>query len=116
MSDKTLIFLHIQKTDGTTLRSIMVKQYKDGEVCGIYKHSHNFIPKDSFKSLDDEVKRKYRAIIGHVSYGIHDMLPEGQAYAYATILTDPVKRVLSLYNRFVVKREFKDNGKDPGIV
>ena len=119
MSDKTLIFLHIPKTAGTTLRSIMLKQYGDGEVYHIVKNStggdHGITSIDSFKSFDDEVKKKYRAITGHVKYGIHKILPAGQEYAYATILREPVKRVLSLYNRFVVKGEFKDNGKDPGI-
>lgn len=107
MSDKTLIFIHIPKTAGTTMRGIMFNQYGADKVCGIYDMNENFTHNEDFNAFEEKDKRSYIAIIGHFSYGIHEILAKGQEYFYATTLRDPVRRVLSLYNS-TVKRQFKN--------
>ncbi len=110
ISHQTLIFLHIPKTAGTTLRSILMRQYSDGKVCLIYDGDDNpFISTEEFNAFTDDKKSSYDAIMGHLTFGLHHMLPKELKYTYAAIIRDPVKRVLSLYNHFI-NNQFKDSG------
>jgi hypothetical protein len=99
--DRTLILLHIPKTAGTTLRSVLLQQYDDGAVCCVYDGSPAHMSLAEFAELNTAQKRKYRAIIGHLRYGMHSYLPINQPYTYAAVLRHPTKRVLSLYNHLM---------------
>jgi hypothetical protein len=90
-----MIFLHIPKTAGTTLRSIADLQYGRKNVI-LYYHQKS---QDTLNKLDymlrDE-RHDYRALIGHFHFGVHANL--SQPARYVTFLRDPVSVTISAYN------------------
>lgn len=99
--ESTLIFLHIPKTAGKTLESILDRQYQPSQVYNIYG-VRGSIPRavERLKKLSEPSKKRLRLIKGHYEYGLHQYLP--QRCHYFTLLRHPVDRVLSQY--FFVKR------------
>ena len=91
----TLLFVHVPKTAGTTLRHIVLRQYLGQEVFVI---SHDIqAERKRLRALDEQSKRRLRAVYGHQCWGWHKDLAPGQPHAYITMLRDPVERVLSLW-------------------
>lgn len=94
MSKQTVIFLHIPKTAGTTIRDITRRQYSPKAI---------FSPKSSFTasirkeqaSLDIPRAEKLKLIQGHFGFGIHEHL--AQHCTYFTLLRDPIERCISSY-------------------
>jgi hypothetical protein len=109
LEDKKIIFMHIPKTAGRTLRSILEKNYSKDEVIRTYSNKQI----EQFQSLSKNEKDKLKLIIGHNFFGMHEQL-EGP-FSYITMLRDPIERVLSLY--YFILREpgtpmyIKYNGK-----
>lgn len=99
LEDRTekIIFLHIPKTAGTSFRQIVKKEFPRGQCLFIYTHTPEF-----FSSIKDDLPAA-KAIYGHVSFGIHNIL--GIRGRYVTFLRDPVRRVLSFYNHQARKRD-----------
>ncbi len=89
---KTLIFLHIPKTGGTTLTEIIERQY---DVNNVFNIKRNF--QDSIQKLIKLGKKSERVacIKGHITFGIHRYLP-GE-FTYITLLRDPVEKTISEY-------------------
>ena len=92
-----VIFLHIPKTAGTSVRQVVTKEYPGRRCLFIYSHSPAFFA--SIKPLLPAA----RAVYGHVSYGIHELL--GIRGRYVAFLRDPVRRVVSFYNHQARKRD-----------
>lgn len=87
-SDK-IIFLHIHKTAGTSLRTALRNRLGD-----------NFLPwypgNKSAEQARSELREHFQLIYGHLEFGAHEAL--GIEPRYATILREPVSRVISYYN------------------
>src|SRR5438105_3979031 len=95
-----LIFLHIAKTAGTTLNRIIDWQYAPRLVFTV--DPHHIRPTIShFHSLSEERRRRLQVVRGHLTYGVHELLPQGATYI--TMLRDPVTRLLSSYY-FILRR------------
>jgi hypothetical protein len=88
------IFLHIPKTAGTTLLSILDRQYPKQAIHSFGGDAHVSVAE--FKALDDESRAQIRLLRGHMAYGLHEYLPG--SVVYFTVLRDPVARVISYYN------------------
>jgi hypothetical protein len=88
---RTLIFLHIHKTGGNTLRRIVERQYDKHLIWRVYKqHKPNDLQK-----LSQSERARIRLIVGHFKFGYHELLP--QPSTYITFLREPVERVISNY-------------------
>lgn len=98
--DDTLIFLHLVKTGGTTLLSVLRRQYQKDEICLLYRPElvSRYPSRDAvhaFAELPLEKRERYRAISGHMQLGIHDFVP--RPYMCATLLRHPVDLCVSAY-------------------
>ena len=110
MEKEQIIFLHIPKTAGTTMRGLIVEQYDADRVAAIYEHQH--IDEAGFSALPVQEKNKLDVLIGHFGYGFHRHL-EGcsRPYRYATFVREPMQRFLSLYNH-LANVQFKGSPPD----
>jgi hypothetical protein len=92
--EQSLIFLHIPKTGGSTLRSIIARQYPPNTIFTIRIPSPEGI--EEFKRLPEAKRAEIAALQGHMGFGLHQWLPKPSTYF--TILRDPVDRVISRYH------------------
>ncbi|MGF1514704.1 MAG: sulfotransferase family 2 domain-containing protein [Elainellaceae cyanobacterium] len=86
--DDQLCFIHIPKTAGTTLTSILDSKFNRDRICP----EHRLIELQEYSA---EQIAAYRLFRGHFSYDIGLLLP--QAPYLVTMLRDPVERVISAY-------------------
>lgn len=99
---KLLIFFHIAKTAGTTLHSILTRNFQDNEIISL---NYGLNPEclTEFKNLSEDKKFKTRYLHAHMTpFGIHKYLPSSN-YDYVVLLRDPIDRVISEY--FYICRE-----------
>ena len=89
-----LLFIHIPKAAGTTLRSIVDCQYGADNVLTYY----NQLSRQMLDNLDYHLRasdRDYRGLIGHFKYGVHEIL--SRQARYVSFLRDPVALAVSSY-------------------
>lgn len=89
--DRRLLFLHLPKTAGSSFRRIIEKQYGPRAVWTIGDRTADDI--DALVGLPASRLDRIRAIVGHIPYGLHRLLP--WPVDYVTILREPVDRVVS---------------------
>ena len=95
LSDDTkILFLHVGKAGGSTLRKIIFDQYLTGLVLEIDPGGHE-VTKACLKSLGDEAVRRAKVLMGHMRFGVHEFFDV--PVSYITILRDPVERLISHY-------------------
>lgn len=87
-----LIFIHIPKTAGTSLRLLISRNFPREEVLGPFP-SHTTLFDDA--ADPDKDFAPYRLLTGHFYYP--DKLFTTHTATYITMLRDPVERALSLY-------------------
>ena len=92
--NEVVVFVHVPKAAGSTLRQIMDHQYSEQAVyrCDMLQYPSAF---NDFRNLTEDQTAKIRCLIGHLPYGIHEYLPG--PVKYATILRNPIDRFLSKY-------------------
>ena len=101
--ENLLIYLHIPKTGGTTLRDIIQYQYKSNKILTIPTLSES---KDIINNLSLDREKQLDIIQGHLQYGIHKKL--NRNIKYFTMLRDPIKRILSTYYYIISVEEIND--------
>lgn len=93
-SDESIIFLHLPKTAGTTLNRLIEWEYPLSEMYSVdpvlYEWSAAHL-----RQLPPWRLRKIRMFKGHMTFGLHEVLP--QPATYITVLRDPVDRVISAF-------------------
>ncbi len=97
----TLIFLHLPKTAGTTLRGIIDRQYRRYRIYRMYRPEERAARRRLISSLPPEKLREIGLLEGHMEFGWHTMLP--QKSVYVTMLREPVDRVISSY--YYIRRD-----------
>jgi hypothetical protein len=105
--NKVLIFMHIPKTGGLTLRNIIDRQYKKTE---ILLHSRTAPPKRKLKKRDFS---RIKCVYGHNRFGQHEEIPVPSTYI--TILRDPVSRVISTYYFILARKQNRMHHKIKNI-
>lgn len=88
-----LIFVHIPKTAGTTLKEV-VRQQEGWPAATILNRSSE-LTEQEFRSWPDRKKVHLKVIQGHFAYGLHTALP-GKS-SYITMLREPRARLVSSY-------------------
>lgn len=101
MRNKKTIFLHIEKTGGISLGSLIEQNYERDQYYKYYNISPPALEED-FRALRPERKRRLKVIIGHYDYGIHEKL-DLKGFKYVTVMRSPVSRLFSLY--MYIRRE-----------
>jgi hypothetical protein len=91
--DATLIFLHMPKAGGNTIRLIIKQHYPDDRVFNF--GADPYVIRETFLAMSSEQRQYYRLVAGHFHFGIHAYV--NQPYHYITMLRDPVDRVISTY-------------------
>lgn len=86
-----IIFLHIPKAGGTTLRNVLYSQYARQKIFEIGEDVNGDIKR--FKALPAADMGGIKLLSGHMSHGLHHFFPG--SVKYLTMLRDPVKRVYS---------------------
>jgi hypothetical protein len=87
--DGTVIFVHIPKAAGTTLRKVILREYKPDTVFVVQMSN------EELKEVSEEQRERIRLLMGHMRFGIHALLP--QPSTYFSVLREPVDRVISYY-------------------
>lgn len=92
--DEILVFVHVPKAAGSTLRAILDQQYSEQAVyrCDMHLYPSAF---DDFRNMPAEQAANIRCLIGHLPYGVHEYLP--RSARYVTLLRNPIDRFLSKY-------------------
>lgn len=96
MSAQRLLFIHIPKTAGSSMKDVLVRQYGAGlrdvhdEEARIQRQNVQCI-----LDLPDDQQARIGCIVGHMPYGLHEYLTG--AWAYSVILRHPLKRMVSNY-------------------
>jgi hypothetical protein len=86
--DETLCFLHIPKTAGLTLRTILDLQFAQADICPAEEYA-------SLQSLTPDELARYRLLRGHFWYNVKDLV--SSQTVLLTVLRDPIERTLSQY-------------------
>jgi hypothetical protein len=99
LAESLVIFTHIPKTAGTSLRHIIQSQFQPHQVFEFY-HLKTAPPKvrkgiEKYNNLTVNQKKAIKFVSGHVGFGLHEFLL--RPCTYITVLRDPVERVVSYY-------------------
>jgi Sulfotransferase family len=86
---KKILFLHIPKTAGTSLREIVRRNYPGDRCVFVYSLEPAYL-----QTLQRDVERA-EAVFGHFSFGFHDLF--GVEARYVTVLRNPIDRVVSFF-------------------
>lgn len=99
MNPRRIIFHHMQKTGGTSVRQVMREVFEHfGELSPILRK-----PNGTWVGPPGRVAAA-QAWGGHTSFGIHQVLP-GRDVPYFTVLRDPIDREVSRYRHRSKERE-----------
>jgi len=88
-----LVFFHIPKAGGSTLKEIIFRQYPRGTAAWISFQRPEMV--QEFLSKTSAERARMQCLMGHIPYGFHNEFPK-PAFLF-TMLRDPVKRFLSEY-------------------
>jgi len=92
--DLTLIFLHIPKTGGSTLRNLIKRNYKGQPIFSIDgRRARKSI--EAFKKLPEAQRKSFKVLQRHMLFGLHEFLSSPSTYI--TMLRDPIERIISHY-------------------
>jgi hypothetical protein len=107
--NQPLVFIHIPKTAGTSLRKLIQENYQADEIFYIYTKKDNYTTLGDLKNLTKTEKQRFKVFIGHVHFD--KSLFDGINPLYVTFLRDPVARVISYYNHIMANRDAWINNK-----
>jgi len=97
LEDSVLVFLHIKKTGGISMQKLMQEQFSGK----FYGNDHSALSKKiKIKKSDINKISNGSAIANHWSYG--DFCSIKDKCNFITIARDPIDRVVSAYNFFLV--------------
>ena len=93
-----LLFSHVPKTAGTSLRILAARFMADAAF--VYSGEFSLLSPNIEFIKGFREKPLPRLIMGHFSYGVHRFI--GASPRYACVMRDPVQRVVSFYRHCIV--------------
>lgn len=96
-----LIYLHIPKTGGTTLHSVLSQRYSRDA-------TFRYVGPDAegaFRQLSQARQQSIKLMRGHFPFGLHKLIERPSFYV--TFLRDPIDRVVSLYYNGIRRPDHK---------
>ncbi len=90
---RPLIFVHLPKAAGTTLESVILRQYRGYHAERLTGSPDEF---ERFKALPKAQLDRFDLIVGHQHFGVHELLTKPATYL--TMLRDPVDRAISYFH------------------
>ena len=99
--NETIIFLHIGKTAGSTMRQILKRQFPCSQTMTVRARRR---PREEtladFALLPEAERLRPRLIMGHTVFGLHEHVP--RPCRYVTMVRDPVRLAVSQH-RYVLR-------------
>lgn len=105
LKNQNLIFLHLPKNGGTTIHSILNRQYEPENIHNIQVINNSRLSTQEFIELSENERKKIKLLKGHMLFGLHEYL-YGES-KYITFLRKPENRVISLYYYLKNKPNYK---------
>jgi len=99
-----ILFLHIPRTGGTTLRDILERQYSSKKTVEIKKFINT---ENDLNLISRERLLNLSLIKGHLPFGTHNWV--NRPCKYFTFLRHPVARTISTYNYAKKTKSHRDN-------
>src|SRR5690242_21116923 len=92
---EVVVFNHIPKTAGTTLKYVLCRIYGQDRVMTSQRKGEH---RQRLGEASDLIEAGAASVlIAHTGYGVHEFLPSSHRYRLFTILRDPVARTVSRY-------------------
>jgi hypothetical protein len=103
-AEAQILYLHVPKTAGTTIRGIAYAHYGEARVAPIYSGEPMYLGIEEFAALPETLRDRAEFVIGHVMFGFHRYLSGKRPFQYATMVRDPMRRCASLFNHLAMTR------------
>ena len=89
--EPVLVFIHLPKTGGTTLKNIIFREFPRKKIF----HIVNTLHRETFLQMSDEKRNEFDCITGHVPTCIHNFI--SRPCRYIILLREPLERAISDY-------------------
>jgi len=90
-----IVFVHVPKTAGMTLRALFRRMYGSEAVYTARNPEGGLADPEPLVQMPESELSRYRAVVGHLQFGIHELID--RPVRYVTFLREPIDRTLSDY-------------------
>ena len=91
-----IIFFHMLRTGGNTVKKIIDNQYSSDKIFQIAKEGYQTGPVENFVKMKPSDRNKIKLLRGHMYFGAHKYF-DGDTY-YFGLVRNPIERMISFYN------------------